>query len=315
MPIGIALFGWTNKEGFFLIDCYPESTKAYLDEETVMRIGSLHRMRRLDPNFITINFKNFKIASFFSGMKTSKYIITPNFTIVLLLDLDENAYNYSMILPTASREILQALSGDKQRFDSRIARIPDVLAAIGTEYKPLLPKVFDDIVNDRVKVEALSIEELLEQEGFAAEELSDTEKKIRELQDQIKEKDGVIEMLQKMLSQRAEESGSSDFGPSIRDYTNTIELLQRQLSQEKRAKSDALEKIQQLEAKMDRFPLLERKIREAQETLRQKDQEIANLNERIKELEEEIQNMRLHGVSTSDVHIRETPGRSRYIPL
>ncbi len=313
--MGIALFGWTNKEGFFLIDCYPESMKAYLDEETVMRIGSLHRMRNLDPNFITINFPNYKIASFFSGMKTSKFIISPNFTIVLLLELAENPYKYSMILPTASKEILQSLSGDKQRFDTRIARIPDVLAAIGTGFKPLLPKVFNDIMNDQIKVDALSIEELLKQEGYSVQELSETEKKIQELQDQLKEKDGVIEMLQKMLTQKAEESGGGDFGPSIKDYTNTIELLQRQLSQEKRARLNAVEQVQQLEAKLDRFPLLENKIKEVQEIIQQKDQEIVRLNEQIKTLEEEIQNVRLHGVSSSEVPIRDTPGRSRFIPL
>lgn len=315
MPIGIGLFGWTNKEGFFLIGCFPESTRAYLDEETVMRIGSLHRMRNLDPNFITINFKNFKVASFFSGMKTSKFIISPNFTIVLVLDEDENAYKYSMILPTASKEVLHTLGGNKQRFDTRIARIPDVLAAVGTSYKQVLPKVYNNITNDQVKVDALSIEELLEQEGYSFQEVSESEKQVQALQDQLKEKEGMVEMLQKMLAQRSEKEGGSDFGPSLTDYTNTIELLQKQLSEEKRKRRDAQEDLEVLEAKMERLPLIESKLKEVHQVLQQKDEEIKALNQNIQNIEEELQHVRIHGASSKGVHIRDTPGKSRYIPL
>jgi len=261
MPIGLAIFGWTNKEGFFLIDCTPEHARRYLDEETVMRIGSLHRMRKLDPNFLTLNLKGFRVASFFSGMRTAKFIITPNFTITLLLENDENPHEYTNILPAASREILQALSGDKQRFDTRIARMPDVLAAIGDSYKAVLPKVYDDIVSGRV-TETLSVEELLGEAGYTeAEEESPAEKEMRRLQDIIKEKDESISMLQKMLSQK-QADGDGDANSLISDMNNTIQILQKQLSEERGKVRELTSQVQKFEAQLTKYPLLEKKSRE-----------------------------------------------------
>ena len=49
MPRGIALIGWTNKEGFFLIYKYPEDIA--LTKEEVMRIGS-DRMIPVDVRVI-----------------------------------------------------------------------------------------------------------------------------------------------------------------------------------------------------------------------------------------------------------------------
>ncbi|MHA1253574.1 MAG: hypothetical protein ACTSRP_26605, partial [Candidatus Helarchaeota archaeon] len=96
MPIGIALIGWTNKTGFYTIYQYPQ---ILITEEEVMRIGSIHRMRYLEPSFITLNLKNYKVASFYSGMKTSRWVVEPNYVISLILDPSENAEAYSEILP------------------------------------------------------------------------------------------------------------------------------------------------------------------------------------------------------------------------
>lgn len=259
--MGLALLGWTNKEGFFLIGYTPDYIKNYLDDETVMRIGSLHRMRKLDPNFLTLNLKDFRVASFFSGMRTAKFIITPNFTITLLLENNENPHEYANILPAASREILESLSGDKQRFDTRIARMPDVIAAIGEEYKQILPKVFDDIVSGRIK-EKLSVEELLGEAGYSeAEEESPAEKEIRRLQEIIKEKDESISMLQKMLSQK-QQDGSLDSNSLISDMNNTIQILQKQLSEERSKVRELTSQVQKFEAQLTKYPLLETKSRE-----------------------------------------------------
>ena len=311
MPIGLALFGWTNKEGFFLIGCTPDYIKTHLDDETVMRIGSLHRMRKLDPNFLTLNLKNFRIASFFSGMKTAKYIITPNFTITLLLETNENPHEYSNILPAASREILESLSGDKQRFDTRIARMPDVIAAIGDAYKPLLPKVYDDICSGRV-TQTLSVEELLGEAGYAEEEEeSPAEKEIRRLQDVIKEKEESIEMLQRMLSQKQAE-GSGDANSLISDMNNTITILQKQLSEGRNQVRDLTNKVQKYEAQLTKYPLLEQKSREMLTELNT----LKNENEELKSKLEMLQSgdeSRVTQIMKEKMASGE--GWSRYIPL
>ncbi|MFX0133151.1 MAG: hypothetical protein ACFFDN_05860 [Candidatus Hodarchaeota archaeon] len=313
MPKGLALFGWTNKEGFFLIDCVPKDIKRLLDDETVMRIGSLHRLRKLDPNFLTLNLPNFKIASFFSGMKTARYIITPNFTLTLLLDLDENPHKYPAILPTAAKEVLKALSGEKQRFDTRTARMSDVLTAIGEEYKEVLPKVFNDICNDQIQ-HAMSVEDLLDEAGYAEEEISEAEKQMQKLRDIIDEKDGMIKMLQKMLSEQ-EKSARDTFGPSLSDYTSMVQDLQNKLTEEKRISKDLINKNQKLEAQIERAPLMENKLRSLQADLRERDTLIKEQKEKIRELEEALESGGVVSSTTTSSAAKTSGGRSRYIPL
>lgn len=315
LPIGIALFGWTNKEGFFYIDSEPKDLKRMLDDETVMRIGSLHRLRKLDPNFLTLSLPNFKVASFFSGMKTARYIITPNFTITLVLDLDENPHKYSAILPTAAKEILKSLSGEKQRFDSRTARMGDVLASIGDAHKKVLPRIYQDICNDRIK-NAMSVEELLDEAGYAEEEISDAEKEIQQLKETINEKEGIIKMLQNMAAQH-EKKGEKSFGPSVADYTSTIQDLQKKLNMEKRNNQELTDKYQKLEAQLERAPLLENKLRSLQADLKERENLISELKQQVQELKDSSEGK--EGISTTSTTTEATPKisseKSRYIPL
>ena len=104
MPLGISLIGWTNKEGFFLINKYPNDFD--LNEEEIMRIGSLHRMRRLDANVITLKLKDLNVCSFFSGLITAQYYIAPNFVISLFLEKHEDPKAYTKILPLGSKIVL-----------------------------------------------------------------------------------------------------------------------------------------------------------------------------------------------------------------
>ncbi len=314
LPIGLALFGWTNKEGFFYIDSEPKDIRRFLDDETVMRIGSLHRLRKLDPNFLTLSLPNFKVASFFSGMKTARYIITPNFTLCLLLDVDENPHKYTAILPTAAKEVLRALSGEKQRFDSRTARMGDVMAAIGDDYKQVLPRVYQAICNNQVQ-QVMSVEELLDEAGYAEVEVSEAEKEIQKLKEVIGEKDGMIDMLQKMIAEQ--EKKGDTFGPTLSDYTSMIQDLQTKLTEEKRKNKDLVDKYQQLEARLDKTPLIENKLRVLQADITERDLKISELKERIQELEGAMEGGAPVSLGTKSSTTASTTsgGKSRYIPL
>ncbi|MHA1300469.1 MAG: coiled-coil domain-containing protein [Candidatus Helarchaeota archaeon] len=314
IPIGLALFGWTNKEGFFLIDGTPSEIRRLLDDETVMRIGSLHRLRKLDPNFLTLTLPNFKVASFFSGMKTAKYIITPNFTLTLLLEIDENPHKYSAILPTAAKEVLRSLSGEKQRFDSRIARMGDVLAAIGEEYKQVLPRVFRAICNNEIQ-NALSVDELLDEAGYAEVEISEAEKEIQKLKEIINEKDGVIDMLQKMIAEQ--EKKGDTFGPTLSDYTSMVQDLQTKLSESNRINRELQNKCDKLEAQLEKAPLIENKLRVLQADLRERDDTIKELKKKLQELENGLEGgiPSSLGTKTTTTPSTTSGGKSRYIPL
>ncbi|MHA1783861.1 MAG: hypothetical protein ACTSVE_01555 [Candidatus Helarchaeota archaeon] len=142
MPIGLAILGWTNKEGFFIIHKYPEFE---LNEEDAMQIGSTHRMRNLKANTITLNLKDYNVASFFTGTYTQNYYIVQNIVISLILSKDEDPQNFIKVLPLAVKDILNGLTGiNLIDYSDRTVNIERVLATIAESegYKEAMPRVF-----------------------------------------------------------------------------------------------------------------------------------------------------------------------------
>jgi len=142
MPIGLAVLGWTNREGFFIIAKYPEFE---LNAEDAMHIGSTHRMRNLKANTIRMNLKNYNVASFFTGTYTQNYYMVQNVTIALILSKDEDTQQYIKKIPIAAKTILNGLGGiNLIDYSDRTVNIERVLASIqGNEsYKEALSQVF-----------------------------------------------------------------------------------------------------------------------------------------------------------------------------
>ena len=140
MPIGLAILGWTNKEGFFIIDKYPEFE---ISEEDAMSIGSTHRMRNLKPNTITLSLKNFNVASFFSGLRD--YYVVPNIAISLILNKDEDPQQFVNKIHLGVKDILSGLSGiGLIDYGDRTVNIDRVLEAIqgNDSYKQAMPALF-----------------------------------------------------------------------------------------------------------------------------------------------------------------------------
>ena len=142
MPIGLAVLGWTNREGFFIIAKYPEFE---LNAEDAMHIGSTHRMRNLKANSISMNLKNYNVASFFTGTYTQNYYMVQNVTIALILSKDEDTQQYVKKIPIAAKTILNGLGGiNLIDYSDRTVNIERVLAAIqgNDSYKEGLTQVF-----------------------------------------------------------------------------------------------------------------------------------------------------------------------------
>ena len=128
MPIGLAVLGWTNREGFFIIAKYPDFD---LNAEDAMHIGSTHRMRNLKPNTITMNLKNYNVASFFTGTYTQNYYLVQNVTISLILSKDEDPQQHVKKIPLAVEPILNGLGGiNLIDYSDRTVNIERVLANI-----------------------------------------------------------------------------------------------------------------------------------------------------------------------------------------
>ncbi|MHA1313001.1 MAG: hypothetical protein ACTSSI_00165 [Candidatus Helarchaeota archaeon] len=215
MPVGVALIGWTNKEGFFLIKTFPDFT---LSDEEVMQIGSLHRMRNLKPNFITLNTKSYKIASFFSGMATHRYYIAPNFVISLILKKEESG-DYSKMLPVASRLILEKIHKfNPQEYQNRTLRISDVLDLIGTDYMEVLPKIFMDLSLGNVPISQEELDAIFEDEDIPVPETT-----MKEIQEKLDEKDRGMALYEKLIETQKEKIKNLE--EEVKNYRAEIESL------------------------------------------------------------------------------------------
>jgi ATP-dependent Lon protease len=202
MPRGICLIGWTNKEGFFLISKFPANFT--LTEEEIMRIGSLHRMRRLDANIITLKLKDLNCVSFFSGLITAQYHIAPNFVIALLLEKEENPKDYLQTLPLGSKIVLSQFP--VKRFDARTTTFQDVLSNIGTTYQQTLPALYEALVNKSIPLNEAELAIILAAEQKAAT----IEREYEQLKEELKTKDSMIQTLNTMIKEHTQQIRSEE---------------------------------------------------------------------------------------------------------
>ncbi|NVM53348.1 MAG: hypothetical protein HWN66_06555 [Candidatus Helarchaeota archaeon] len=202
MPRGLCLIGWTNKEGFFLISKYPEDFE--LTKEEIMRIGSLHRMRRLDANVITLKLKDLNVVSFFSGLITAQYHIAPNFVLSLLLEKHENSMDYVKTLPLGSKIVLSEFP--VKRFDARTTTFRDVLSNIGQTYTQTLPALYDALINHQIEINEDELAIILAAERKA----SAIEREYEQLKDDLQNKESMIQTLNSMIKEYTEKIKSEE---------------------------------------------------------------------------------------------------------
>ncbi len=271
---GIALIGWTNKEGFFLIHKYPADFD--LSDEEIMRIGSTHRMRNLDANTISLRLKNLNVVSFFSGLITSKYHIAPNFVISVFLDQSENPRDYIRTLAKGSEIVLSQFP--VKRFDARTTSIRDVLANIGEAYFQTLPKLYNALLHNEIQVQA-DMDDFFDSVSRDLDSSSDidlgSETNIEVLQNKIQEQEGVIKMLQNMVE--GQEAG----GSSVENLAK-IENLKTQINNLERRIKEKESQITGLEMQLARIDIFETRIQTLQSDLLSRDAEIADLKTRLK---------------------------------
>ncbi|TFF86288.1 MAG: hypothetical protein EU551_01970 [Promethearchaeota archaeon] len=248
MPLGIALIDWTNKTGFFTIMQYPQTL---ITEEEVMRIGSIHRMRYLEPSFITLNIKNYKVASFYSGMKTARWVIEPNYVISLILESSENAEAYSEILPIASLRILESIRTNT--------------------FKNVVPAVFEDIKLGRIIINKNELEKIFPSK--AEEKVDLTE--LKTLRQKVQEQEGIINMLQNMMENKGGASGQNV------ENLAEIDMLKTRLKM-KNDKIEELEKrVSDAEMKASRISLLETRVRTMTADINEKKEIIRELKNKV----------------------------------
>ena len=149
----ISLIGWRDDVGAFLIMQYPR--KLQLNTQDIMQIYTAHRQNTLYPNFATINYKGKKIASFFSGLKTTEYKGAPNLIVSVFLDQSEPFSIFRNILPEISEQLLIKLFN---RLPQVLEELEDVLAVmiLHIDGYPVLEYPENLKISSKLKSEILS---------------------------------------------------------------------------------------------------------------------------------------------------------------
>lgn len=120
MVNAIALISWRDDIGAYLIAQHPQVNR--LSVKDVMSIYNIHRQNSLESNYGSLTTKDLKVASFFTGLKTTKFVgPAPNYIVSLLLDKSENSSDFKKILPTLTTELiipkfLEILPGFLEKF-------------------------------------------------------------------------------------------------------------------------------------------------------------------------------------------------------
>ena len=105
MPDGIVVLGWRDDIGAYLLAQHPHDFSLSVD--SVMSIYNVHRQNSLEPNFGYLSTKELKVASFFTGMKTTRFLgPAPNFTVGVMLQKNENAVSFKKIIETVTTKYL-----------------------------------------------------------------------------------------------------------------------------------------------------------------------------------------------------------------
>jgi len=105
MPDGIVVLGWRDDIGAYLLAQHPHNFSLTVD--SVMSVYNVHRQNSLEPNFGYLSTKNLKVASFFTGMKTTRFLgPAPNFTVGVLLQKNENAVSFKKIIERVTTKYL-----------------------------------------------------------------------------------------------------------------------------------------------------------------------------------------------------------------
>jgi len=213
-------------------------------------------MRYLEPGFITLNLKSYKVASFYSGMKTSRWVVEPNYVISLLLDPSENAEAYSEILPIASLRVLESIKTE--------------------QYKNVIPGVFEDIRLGRIIVRK---EDLLKIFPPKEEDKLD-QAEVQALRNKVREQEGIIKMLQGML-----EDKSSVSVPNIESLAE-VDMLKTRLKMKDENIEDLKKKVAEAEMKGSRIGLLETRVRTMTADLNEKNEIIAELKQKLSNIQD-----------------------------
>ncbi len=221
---GILIIGFNKSPGAYIDHQYPEEITEKLNITTadLMNVYALHRMRQMQPNYITIKIKNIPIVSFYSGFSFKHYVGKPDFAITIILSPNDNPNeDYEGYLRRVAFELLpkrESMEFEDMLFDYFEDLKARNLEPYFEEYKEGegstiatiengLAEEKDDVqkmAEENLKINDLSFDKQFEL--MAKEELKE---EIEELKKQIQEKNEKIKEFSQKFTDKLQETSST----------------------------------------------------------------------------------------------------------
>jgi len=260
---GFLLIKFTRSPGAFIDFEYPPglSEQLEIEQEDIMNIYSVHRMRRTEPNYLQMKFKNLRIASFYTGKLGDDYIGALDITLTVLVDEDD-------VLPKEFEGMLRRIADetlptmDDGFFEKNMIEYYKLL-----EKGQVKPYWYEQVEGVKVQVPAseatnefkeVSMEEVKFEDYFEVSEKDRYRKKVRRLRAIIQEQQEMIEKLQTTINEQV--SGESD-------HISVIHRLKDELDEKDTFISELKEKIGALKLKYDELKTNFQKKQEENEAL------------------------------------------------
>lgn len=305
---GIMILGFNKSPGAYIDTKHPSNIDERLNVKTsdLMNIYALHRMRRMEPNYLQMKIKNVSVASFYTGFSFKHYVGKPNYTItVFLSDNDVLPKDFEGMIRRMANNLLP--TRDEDLFEDRFVEAYEELKTFGLEpyweeylegEGSVIATIHADESVDQQKArekdealeEASQHEELNFDNQFELFEKDELKEEVKELREQISEKNEKIRILTKRITEQVSVDS---------DNSEEVILLKGQLDEQDKKLDDwslkladiaeknaiLMETVRKLtEMAMDQSDEMERqgrKIIEQNKILQGKDAKIGELSSKV----------------------------------
>lgn len=296
------ILGFHKSPGAYIEKEHPEGVSEKLNVSTadLMNIYALHRMRRMEPNYLQIKIKNVNVASFYTGFSFKHYVGRPNYCITVFLSPDDNPSNdFEGMLRRIAFELLPRQEEfdfetdfvsyyEQLRIESIEPFWEEVLEGEGSKIATISADDIDEKmerekapVKEEPQAQELSFDKQFEQ--FEKDELKE---EVRDLQKMVNEKNEKIRELTRQITEKVGETS---------DHSEEIQLLQGQLDEANKRLDEWSEKLADFNEKnailMETVRKLTEMSNDQNEEMERQGSQIIDLKKKLGEKDELIQQL------------------------
>jgi len=235
------ILGFNKSPGAYIDTKYPDNIDERLNVKTsdLMNIYALHRMRRMEPNYLQMKIKNVSVASFYTGFSFKHYVGRPNYTLtVFLSDNDVLPKDFEGMIRRMAYDLLPKRTEllfdemfvetfeDLKRYElepyweeyleGEGSKIATIHADVSADEQ--LERESEEKSKETAQLEELNFDNQFEQ--FEKDELKE---EVKELRQTIKEKNEKIRILTKRITEQVSVDS---------DHSEEVVILKQQLDEQ-----------------------------------------------------------------------------------